>query len=143
MAITRTIAERNCAADQESHTAGNTTIPSGLSSIFVRLSSSQWANPALAGKRVLWGIALSRDGGVTWGPGTCDSPSSNLIGGASLSVPAWAYETVTVGQVAKDGGLPFFAFSLNDLEVAQGAQVRLFAWPEGAAIPLGAVVTGN
>ncbi len=142
MAVTRTIAERNTQANQENDSPVTAVVTSNLKTVMIQLSSSQWSNAALAGNKVLWGVQLSRDGGLTWGPGLCDSTSTNTIGGGSLAVPAWAYQTDTIGNFSKNGGLPYFQFSLDDLTIAQGATTRLFAWPT-VAIPLGAVVTIN
>lgn len=138
MAITRNLAQRTAQSNQENDSA-TATIPTKPTQVTVVLTSSQWTNATLAGKRVMWGVAYSTDGGVTWGPGTCDSLDSNLIGGASVAVPAWAYQTDTIGNFGKNGVMPSFQFSGGDMP-PDGALVRLFAWPE-VTISLGASVT--
>lgn len=134
---TFTIVEEPCPANAEFDSA-SASVPANLTGIKVTLTSSQWSNPALAGKLVLWGVAYSTNNGVTWGPGFCDNLSSNLIGGASVNVPAWAYQTDKVGGLARNGSLPYFAFSGGDMPPV-GTLVRLFAWSQ-VAIPLGATV---
>lgn len=135
---TFTVPERSCPANAETNSPG-VVIGNNLQGIRVTLTSSQWA--ALAGSgRVLWGIALSFDGGATWGPAACDNTSSNTIGGASLSVPAYLYETDDIGATTRSGSLPSIAVSGGQLTQMIGAQARLFAWPT-TTIPLGATIT--
>lgn len=135
--VTRTIAEQTAPANQESHSATR-DIPDRATAIKVTLTSSQWANAALAGNRILWGVQLSYDSGATWGPGDCSEPSSNPIGGASASVRSWIYGTVIIGATHR-GNLPSFSFSGDQITDTDGAIARLFVWPE-VAIPLGASI---
>lgn len=109
-------------------------VPATAVGVSVQLTSSQWTGTG----RVLWGLQLSYDGGMTWGPGFADNASSNPIGGNSRLSPAWIYSTNTIGDLSRQGNMPHVELS-GDTVVDGPAIVRLFAWPE-SDVPLGAVI---
>lgn len=138
---TFTVPSTLCAANAETDSPGQ-AMPAGTptTQYTVELTSVDWSNPALAGQKVLWGLAYSLDNGVTWGPGICDNTSSNTVGGSSVNVPSWAYATQTVGQSnPRTGKIGLLQFTTQNAPPA-GALVRLFAWPT-VAIHLGATIT--
>lgn len=133
---TLTIPEQNCQANSENNSPTAVTLPAGVTAVKVDLTSSKWSAPNLAGAQVLWGIAYSTDGGLTWGP----VRSTNVeIGGPSNNVPAWTYQVDIVGRFGRGGALGQFDFSGSRMPPA-GTLVRMLAWPT-VNIPLGASIT--
>lgn len=133
-----TIPEASCTANAATHSP-TATMPAGLKGINVSLTSTQWSDAPKAGKLVLWGVVYSTDGGATWGPGLADNTSSNTVGGASLSEPAWVYQTDVVGNFGRGGVKGLFAFSGGNMPPA-GTLVRLFVWPT-ITMNIGVVIT--
>jgi hypothetical protein len=116
--VNRTVPEGLCRGGQKTVSAAR-NIGDRLSSIFVRLTSSEWAAKSGTGSISRWGVEASTDG-ILW--------TEHII-----------VNDIPFGALDRGGGLPLLFLSGGNLDLIEGYRARVFVEPT-ADIRMGAEI---